>query len=218
MKWKEIKWLIKNETKREWQQRYALNAILLYAVAAVYIIYLAIRITEKPSWNGIFWVILLFSGITAVAKSFLQESRGRMIYYHQMVHPASYIVAKMIYNSAYLMILNMICLAVYILWMGNMADNLPLFAASILLGSMGFAAVLTMASAISSKTGNGHLIMPILSIPLLIPLFLVAIKSSKKAVDGLQASLIYPDLLILFVFFLLVSVLGYVLFPWLWKE
>ena len=218
MKWKEIKWLMQNELFREWRQRYALNGILLYTVAAVFIIYLSVRFTEKPAWNGIFWIILLFSGISAIAKSFLQESRGRMIYYHQMVHPASYIVAKMLYNGIYMMVINLLCLFVYCLWLGNMADNLPMFILSSLTGSLGFSAVLTMTSALASKAGSGHLLMPVLSIPLLIPLLLVAIKASKKAVDGLQVSLIYQDLGILLAFFVLIGMLGYILFPWLWKE
>ncbi len=36
---------------------------------------------EEKVWNGLFWMIQLFICVNAVAKSFLQESQGRMLYF-----------------------------------------------------------------------------------------------------------------------------------------
>jgi len=141
-----------------------------------------------------------------------------MLYLHQLVHPASLLVAKILYNSVLMVIISMIVFGAYSVLLGQQAEHLGWFILAVILGSASFSSVLTMVSAISSKTGNGHLIMPVLSIPLLIPLLLIAVKASKTAVDGLEISLLYDDLLVMFVFYLMVSVLGYVLYPWLWKE
>lgn len=218
MHWNQIKWVLQKELKQEWRQRFTIQGILLYAVAAVYIVYISLRILDKPQWNALFWIIILFSGVSAVAKSFLQESKGKMLYYHQMLHPNSFIIAKTIYNSLLMAVLSLLCLFVYRILLGAVAENFGWFILAIVLGSMAFAAVLTMVSAISAKTGNGHLIMPVLSIPLLIPLLLVAVKASKKAVDGLDPVLLYGDLGAIALFYFLLIVLGYVLYPWLWKE
>jgi heme exporter protein B len=75
-----------------------------------------------------------------------------------------------------------------------------------------------MLSAISSKGGNSNLLMPVLSLPIIIPLLLIIIKAAKRAMDGTDATQIYKDLGTLFVFNILVVVLAYILFPSLWKE
>ncbi len=218
MKVKQVIWLLRKDFRQEWRQRFTLQGILLYAVAAVFVVFLSVQVLEKPSWNALFWVILLFSGVSAVAKSFLQESRGKMLYYHQMMNPASMIVAKIIYNSLLMMGISVLCFLVYSLLLRQMADEPGWFLLSVLLGSMSFSAVLTMVSAIASKTGNGALMMPVLGIPLLIPFLLVAVRASKKAVDGLDTSLLVTDLLGVMLFFVIALVLGIILYPFLWKE
>jgi hypothetical protein len=37
---------------------------------------------EGDVWNGLFWTIQIFVCVNAVAKSFLQESRARMLYFY----------------------------------------------------------------------------------------------------------------------------------------
>jgi heme exporter protein B len=75
-----------------------------------------------------------------------------------------------------------------------------------------------MISAIAQKSGNGNLMMPILSFPIIIPFLLILIKTSKKAMDGIDISLMYTDLMLLALMNLLVATMAYVLFPFLWKE
>lgn len=214
----EVKHLIAKDIRQEWRQRYALNGILLYVVAAVFVTYLSVKITEKPAWNAVFWIIILFTSVSSTAKSFIQESRGRWLYYYQLASPQAIIVSKTIYNSMLMLVMCILCFSFYSLLMGNMADDLGMFLLVTLLGSLGFSAVLSMTSAIASKAGNSNLLMPVLSIPAIIPLLLVTIKASKAAIDGLNTNLILKDCLVLFVFYLAVAALAYVLFSFLWKE
>src|SRR5215212_3200360 len=175
----EIKHLIAKDMRQEWRQRYALNGILLYVIAAVFVVYQAMKIQDKPTWNAIFWIILLFTSVSSAAKSFIQENRGRWLYYYQLASPQAVIVSKTIYNSLVMIIMSILCLLFYSLLIGNMADNVPMFLLVALLGNLGFSAVLSMTSAIASKAGNSNLLMPVLSIPSMIPLLLVTIKASK---------------------------------------
>ncbi|MDL5047845.1 hypothetical protein QQ054_17655 [Oscillatoria amoena NRMC-F 0135] len=50
----EVKHLMAKDMRQEWRQRYALNGILLYVVAAVFVTYLSVKISDKPTWNAIF--------------------------------------------------------------------------------------------------------------------------------------------------------------------
>lgn len=214
----EVKHLIAKDIRQEWRQRYALNGILLYVVAAVFVTYLSVKLTDKPAWNAVFWIIILFTSVSSTAKSFIQESRGRWLYYYQLASPQAIIVSKTIYNSLLMMVMCLLCFTFYSLLMGNMADDALLFLLVAMLGSLGFSAVLSMTSAIASKAGNSNLLMPVLSIPAIIPLLLVTIKASKAAMDGLSTSIILKDSLVLFVFYLAIAALAYILFSFLWKE
>jgi heme exporter protein B len=214
----EVKHLIAKDMRQEWRQRYALNGILLYVVAAVFVTYLSVKITDKPTWNAFFWIIILFTSVSSAAKSFIQESRGRWLYYYQLASPQAVILSKIIYNSFLMIVMCLLCMVFYTLLMGNMADNMPMFILVAFLGSLGFSAVLSMTSAIASKAGNSNLLMPVLSIPTMIPLLLVTIKASKSAIDGLNNDIILKDCLVLFVFYLAITALAYILFSFLWKE
>jgi heme exporter protein B len=81
-----------------------------------------------------------------------------------------------------------------------------------------FAPIFTILSSIASKAGNSNLLMPVLSFPIIIPMLLVLIKASKKAMDGLDVSVIWPDLFVLLAIDIIVIALAYILFPFLWKD
>src|SRR4030095_16831865 len=97
--WKEIKALVWKDIKLEWRQRYSFSGILLYLAATVFLVYISFIEIEPATWVTLFWIIPLCTAVNAVAKSFLQESRGRILYYYSIAHPRSVILAKLIYNS-----------------------------------------------------------------------------------------------------------------------
>jgi heme exporter protein B len=210
--------LIKKELLLEWRQRYAISGILLHVTAMVFVVYLSLKIINPPTWNAIFWLILLFSSIGAVAKSFISESTGQSIYYYSIAKPSDVIIAKLIYNGLLMTVLTAVCLIVYTTLVGNFAQNIRYYILSLWFGSMGFSAAFTLLSAISAKASNSNGLMPVLSFPLIIPTIMVAIKTSKKAMDGIDVSLITPDLLVLLAINALIVGLAYVLFPFLWRD
>lgn len=134
--------LIAKEVRLEWKQRYALGGILLYVIATVFIVYLSFRqVIDLPTWNALFWIIQVFAAVNAIAKSFLQESRGRMLYYYTLADPRAVILSKTIYNLGLMFLLSVINLACYSLFIGNPVQDILQFTIAVLLGSLGFAAV-----------------------------------------------------------------------------
>lgn len=216
---KEISALIQKELLIEWRQRYALGGILLYVIATVFICYLSFRnIIEVNTWNALFWIIILFASINSTAKSFLQESRGRMLYYYTLTSPQAFVLSKIIYNSVLMLVLSLICFGFYSLFMGNIVENLPLFLLIILLGSIGIASLLSMMSAIASKAHNNFTIMAILSFPIIMPILIVIIRLSQNAITGTDFSFNLKYFSMLFSLDVIVIALAYLLFPYLWKE
>ncbi len=216
---REISALIGKELLTEWRQRYALGGILLYVIATVFICYLAFKSTiDVRTWNALFWIIILFASINSSAKSFLQESKGRMLYYYTLTGPQSFVLSKIVYNAVLMLVLSAVCFGFYTLFMGNVVENLGLFFLIITLGSVGISSLLSMMSAIASKAHNNFTIMAILSFPIIMPVLITVIKLSQHAIDGLDTSVSIKYFAVLFSLDAIVIALAYILFPYLWKD
>ncbi len=215
----ELRFLVQKEFRLEWRQKTMLTGMLIYVISTVFICYMTFkRIIDIPTWNALFWIIMIFAAINAVARSFMQESRGIQLYYYTLVHPAAVILSKIIYNSALLISVALIHLLFYSLFLGNEVQNMTMFIIGLLLGSTGLAATLTLVSAIASRASNSPSLMAILSFPILIPLLMTIIRFSRNAIDGIgwvmNASYVY----VLLALIGMVVTLSYLLFPYLWKD
>jgi heme exporter protein B len=215
----QVKFLIRKEIMLEWRSRYALNGIILYVVSTVFVCYLSFReINSPPTWNALFWIIMLFASVNAITKSFIQESRGRQLYYYTMAGPQAIIISKIIYNIFLMLLLSAIALGFYTLVFKNPLGDPLFYILSVLLGSISFASVFTLISGIASKSGNGGALMAILSFPVVIPLLVVLIKLSKNAMDGLDRSVSIDELAVLIAINVIVITTSLLLFPYLWRE
>ncbi|MEO0876522.1 MAG: ABC transporter permease, partial [Bacteroidota bacterium] len=63
----------------EWRTRYALSGILLYVFATIVLVYSALLDIQPQVWNALFWIIILFAAVSAIVKSFVQESQQRQL-------------------------------------------------------------------------------------------------------------------------------------------
>lgn len=217
---RQIVWqLFLKEARIDWRQRSALNGILLYVVSAVFTVFLSVRmIPSPPLWNAVMWVILLFASINAVGRSFMGESKGKHMYYQQLAKPLELIIAKILYNILLNAVISLFCLLVYTLFLGNPISFIGSFITIVFLGGIGFSIMFTLLSAIASKAGNSHLLMPVLSFPIVIPFLLILIRSSKKAMDGVDLSLLVTDIWVLLFYNAILFLMAGLLFPFLWKE
>lgn len=217
--WNEIRALLGKELLTEWRQRYAISGILLYVISTVFICYLSFKNTIDPhTWNALFWIIILFASVNATAKSFLQESRGRMLYFYTLCSPAAFIMAKTLYNLVLMSVLSVISLGIYTLLMNNVIEDMPVFLLTLFLGTAGLSSLLSMMSAIASKAHHNFTIMAILSFPVMVPLLITIIRLSQNAIDGIDFSVSLKYFIVLLSLDLIVVLLAYILFPYLWKE
>ncbi|WP_027302860.1 heme exporter protein CcmB [Rudanella lutea] len=214
--------LMRKEFVLEWRQRYALNGMLLYIVGAVFVCYLSFNARRGQLtpivWNTVFWIILLFSAINAVAKSFVQERAGRLLYYYTVASPLQIIVSKILYNTVLMLVLAGLGFVTYAFVLGNPVQDIPLYLLSLLLGAVGFAGSLTLVAGIASKAENSATLMAILSFPVILPLLLMLLRISKSALDGLDRSLSSDEIITLLAIDAIVLVLSGLLFPFIWRS
>ncbi|HSV76412.1 MAG TPA: heme exporter protein CcmB [Bacteroidales bacterium] len=217
--YKPIGSLFAKELKLEWRQKAAINGVFLYFASTVFVCYLSFSQTINPgTWNSLFWVILLFTGVNVTLKSFTQEREGLLLYYYMLLKPHWLINAKILYNGLVLSVLSIAGLLVFVLFMGNPIENLTLFVINMVLGVVGFSSVLSMVSAIASKARNNFTLMAILGFPLTLPLLLVLIRVSLAALEGSSVQEQAGNLLVIVLLSAITLVLSNILFPFIWKE
>lgn len=216
---RDLLFLAAKEFRLEWRQKTMLTGVLIYVVSTGFICYMSFRqIIDIPTWNALFWIIMVFAAINAVARSFMQESRGLQLYYYTLLHPAAVILSRILYNSFLLLTVALVHLLFYSLFLGNQIADLPMFMVGLILGSTGLASTLTLVSAIASRANNSPSLMAILSFPILIPLLMTILRFSKNAIDGIDWAVNGNYAWILVALTGIVITLSYLLFPYLWRD
>jgi len=209
--------LFKKDLLLEVRQQYSFYGIVLYIIATVFVLYMAMEEPEPKVWNGLFWVIQLFICINAVAKSFLQESRGRMLYFYSIAGPKDFVLAKLLFNTLLMLLMSLLCLILFSLFLGNPVKKSFQFIGLVLLGGWGLSLVFTFLAAIAAKAQQNAAIMAILGFPIIIPQLMLLMKLSNTVFNGLTGIPI-ETVLLLVALDVLVIMLSIILFPFLWKD
>jgi heme exporter protein B len=209
--------LFKKDVLLEIRQQYAFYGVLLYVGATVFVLYMAIEEPESPVWNGLFWVLQLFICINAVAKSFLQESTQRLLYYHTIASPQQFILSKLLFNAVLMLVMSSAGFLLFALFLGNPGFRFLPFLVLVATGGLSLSLVFTFLAAIAAKAQQNAAIMAILGFPIIIPELIILMKLSGAAFSS-QSSVPVIPLLLLAAMDGLVVLLSVILFPFLWKD
>ena len=204
------------------KQKHFISSIVLYIISTIFVCSLSFTsIAETSIWNGLFWVIILFSLTNAISKSFLNENSDKQIFLYTLINPRVLIIGKIIYNlvlSILLVLISFLVFNIFIQTDGLENMNYPLFLLAVVLGSTSISSTLTMVSAIASKTNNNIGILSILAFPILIPSLLLSIQFSNLAIMGGTFEIATQFIVFLSLINLLIIILSFLLFPYLWRE
>jgi heme exporter protein B len=214
---KQIWALFKKDLLLEIRQQYAFYGVLLYIGATIFVLYMAIENPDHETWVGLFWIIQLFISINAVAKSFLQESNSRMIYYHSITSPQNFVLAKLLFNSVLMLAMSFLSMVLFSLFLGFPVQKTAVFIGIVFLGGWTLSLVFTFLAAIAAKAQQNAAIMAILGFPIIIPQLMILMKVSGTVFSN-EATLPFANMGILLASDVLVIMLAIILFPFLWKD
>lgn len=214
--------LMQKEFMLELRRKTVLSGIGLYLVSLVFICYITFSLRQnsisEATWSALFWLVILFSVVNSVAKSFIGEKRGVMIYYYMVASPQAIITSKIIYNAILCLVLSLAGYILFSVFIDAPVRDPLIFLLTLLLTSIGFSASLTLISGIASKANNSSILMAVLSFPVVIGLLLMAIKITKNALDGIDRAASADELLNLFAINCIATTLAYLLFPYIWRS
>lgn len=216
---KRIFTLVKKDVLLEFRQKHTFYGILLYIASTIFVLYLSIDKPDANVWNGLFWVIQLFICVNAVAKSFLQESRGRMLYFYSIASPVEFIIAKILYNLVLMILMSLLSLFMFSVFLTNPVDNGLLFTGIVVLGGASISIVFTLMSAIAAKAQQNAALIAILGFPVILPQLLLLMRLSKAAfAEVFREGAVLKMVGLIGGLDILVIAMAVILFPYLWKD
>src|ERR1700676_2267223 len=210
--------LIKKDVLLEFRQQYSFYGVLLYVVSTIFVLYMAMGQPENLVWNGLFWMMQLFICVNAVAKTFLQEGKGRQLYFYSICSPVHFMLARMIFNATLMLLMNLISLLLFILLLGSPLAHPFLFLGISCFGSCSISLVFSFLAAIAARAQQNAALMAILGFPLIIPQLMLLMRLSALAFSDVFQSGLTSIVLLLACFDIMVVLLSVILFPFLWKD
>lgn len=211
--------LLRKDILLEFRQKHSLFGILLYIASTIFVLYLAMSKPDAYVWNGLFWMIQLFICVNAVAKSFLQESKGRMLYFYSVTSPGQFIISKLLFNTILMLLMSLVSLMLFYFLLGDPGINAMFFILLTCFGGISISLVFTLLAAIAAKAQQNAALMAILGFPLIIPQLLLLMRISKYAFGEVfrEGALLQISLLLAGLDIMVVA-LSLILFPFLWKD
>lgn len=210
--------LLRKDALIEWRQKSALASMLIYVVSTVFVIYFAFSgSVDTRIWIGVYWVILLFVVVNMTIRSFSDEAGRQFYYVRTLAKPAWIMLAKLLYNGIYFLVLAGLTLVIMTLFLGfdiAMTYRFLLIAA---LGSLGLANMFTLLAAITARIENAAL-TAILGFPIVLPLLLLSIRASMRCLDPLMTKGFTREAVSVAILDGLIIGLAVILFTYLWRD
>jgi heme exporter protein B len=210
--------LFRKDLLLEIRQQYSFYGVLLYVASTIFVLYLAMGQPDGDVWKGLFWMIQLFVCVNAVAKSFLQEGRGRLLYFYSITGAANFILSKLLFNALLMLLMSLLSLGLFVLMLGNPMPEATPFIGISWLGGVSLSLVFTFLAAIAARAQQSAALMAILGFPLVIPQLLLLSKISNAAFGSVVQGGLGWMVVVLVALDVLIVVLSLILFPFLWKD
>jgi heme exporter protein B len=210
--------LFKKDVLLEIRQQYSFYGVLLYVASTIFVLYLAMGQPEDKVWNGLFWMIQLFVCVNAVAKSFLQDSKGRMLYFYSIASATDFILSKLLFNTLLMMVMTLTSILLFVALLGNPMQYMLQFIGIACFGGLSISLVFTFLAAIAAKAQQNAALMAILGFPIIIPQLLLLMKISNIAFSSVIQTGLWQIVALLAALDIMVIVLSIILFPFLWKD
>ncbi|MBI4317055.1 MAG: heme exporter protein CcmB [Chloroflexi bacterium] len=206
----------------ELRTKESLTSMFVFALLTIVIFNFAFELRAENTGllaPGVLWVSFTFAGVLGLTRSFIRE-KDRGCLEGLMLCPvdrSAIYVGKALGNLVFMLIMEAIALPLFVVFF-NLPVLVPSLLLVILLGTVGFAVVGTLFSAISVNTKAREVMLPILFFPIVVPVVIAAVKSTVLVFDGNPLTQIAGWLNLMVVFDAIFLVLSYLSFEFILEE
>jgi heme exporter protein B len=180
--------IVAKDIAAELRTREMISSMAVFSLLVILIFNFAFDLradNQRTLAPGVLWVAIAFAGMLGLSRSFIMEKdRGSMegLLLAPVDRSAIYL-GKMLGNVLFITVVEVVILPIFIVLFNLSAEDLPLLAGVMLLGTVGFAGVGTLFSAMAIHTRAREVLLPILLFPVVIPVMLASVKLTAAILD-----------------------------------
>lgn len=201
-----------------------LSSMLTFALLIIVIFNFAFDFSSElipTAAPAILWVAFTFAGVLGLGRSFALEKEGNSILGILLTPTDRTIIflGKMISNAIFVFIVALLILPMFVLFFNyGLSRSLMPLLLIVFLGTIGFAAVGTLFSAMALNTKLREVLLPILIFPIIIPVIISSVKLSGAVLSGNPMSRAGSALQVLVSFDIIFLVICAVVFEYVIEE
>ena len=171
--------------------------------------------------SGLIWLTVIFAGTLGLGRTFELEAQDAALQGVLMtpIPRDALFLGKVLSNYLIMMAVVLLAMATFgFLFALDWGRSPAAFVAALALGALGFAAIATLFSAVSSGTAMGGTLLPILLFPLLVPVVIYGTSATGRLLEGRPLFEVEGQLRILGAFALIAIAVGAGLFRYVVEE
>lgn len=212
--------IFQKDLRSECRTRYALNGLLLFALATMAALSFASGgIGLTPMWAAVFvWIITMFSALSSLAHAFVKESETKTETFLKLTASADAVFfGKWAFNMVLVIGLQVILSLLSPLLLGLTVDDWIVWSVTMALGGVGLVSIVTLLGAVVAAANVRGALFSVLALPLLLPLLIVAIRATEFALGGDPGSSVGDSMIVLGAYAVVTTTAGWLLFPFVWR-
>ncbi len=178
------------DLRLEWRSKDAINGMLFFSLLVVVLFSFAFDPTMTVSRQiagGILWVALLFASVTALNQTWTRELRHQVLDAQRMApSPASALfVAKVLANFIFVTVIQIVIGPLFIVFYNLRALGQGWWMFVVLpLGTLALVVNGTFFAALSLRTRNREMLLPLILFPITVPALLAMVQSTTGILSG----------------------------------
>lgn len=214
--------VLAKDIRSELRTRYAIGAIVMFAVITVVAVGFSLGgIPLDLNLQGIlFWLVIYFASVAGLGQSFIKEEESKTsLALRIYAPPLSVFGGKLLFNLLLLIALEIVLVPLFAMLIGLDIRQFPLFITVLAMGTIGLACSTTIVAAIIAKASIKGVLFAVLSFPLILPVLIMAIKGTQKALSvGLGFGAAIGELQVLVSYAAIMLIAGFLLFEFVWND
>ena len=180
--WKDLRVELRTRERLITMGAFAVLAAILFNYATD-----RVGVSQEDIAAGLVWMTIVFAGLLGVGRTFHLEAEDGALQGILLspVPKDAVFLAKALSNFVLLYIVALLVVAVFMLFFGlEVGSSAGMIALVIGLGVLGFVALGTLFSAISTGTRMGETLLPVLVFPLLAPVVIYGTSATSQFLEG----------------------------------
>jgi heme exporter protein B len=214
--------IVHKDVVTELRTKEMFSSMLVFSLIAVFIFSIALDLSAAnpvDTTPGLLWVTIAFAGTLGLSRSLAQEQENQCIdgLLLAPMDRSAIFFGKAVGNILFMGLVELIVVPVF-----AVLFNVPLLRGSIwlvvLLGTIGYAAVGTLFSAMAVNTRAREVMLPILLLPVSVPVFIPAVNATGGFLAGDPVSEVANWLQLLLVYDVVIIAISFMAFDFVVEE